>query len=243
MEIVDKYGFVSTEALVKLLRVSAQTVRKDLNKLAERKLVNRNHGGASTTSYLDKAPYADRNLAEISEKCLLAQKVVEEIEAGSSIYLDIGTTCEAVATSLVSTQKAYTVLTNNIKAASIISDSSLIRCYVLGGELRMSDGGIVGDMVLEHLDRFSIDYSILSIGAVDVEANALLDYDYEEIRIKNFVMDNSAHVILPVTQSKFTTRASIKAGSMDKINTFVVTSWPTHLTNQYRSRVSYAAGS
>lgn len=50
IELVKKQGYVSTEELVEQFAVSPQTIRRDLNDLAEQKMILRHHGGAALPS-------------------------------------------------------------------------------------------------------------------------------------------------------------------------------------------------
>ena len=60
IELVKQQGYVSTEELVEHFSVSPQTIRRDLNELAEQNLILRHHGGAALPSSSVNTPWHDR---------------------------------------------------------------------------------------------------------------------------------------------------------------------------------------
>jgi len=118
LELVDNQGFVSIDELVESLRVTPQTIRRDLNQLAERNLISRHHGGAGplessteNTSYTTRVRYGSK------AKQRIAARVVQDIPDGASIFVNIGTTTEAVARELLQ-RKNLSVITNNLHVAA-----------------------------------------------------------------------------------------------------------------------------
>ena len=97
IELVKQQGYVSTEELVEHFSVSPQTIRRDLNELAEQNLILRHHGGAALPSSSVNTPWHDRKATQTEEKERIARKVAEQIPNGSTLFIDIGTTPEAVA--------------------------------------------------------------------------------------------------------------------------------------------------
>ena len=92
IELVKQQGYVSTEELVEHFSVSPQTIRRDLNELAEQNLILRHHGGAALPSSSVNTPWHDRKATQTEEKERIARKVAEQIPNGSTLFIDIGTT-------------------------------------------------------------------------------------------------------------------------------------------------------
>lgn len=101
IELVKKQGYVSTEELVEHFSVSPQTIRRDLNDLAEQNMILRHHGGAALPSSSVNTPWHDRKATQTEEKERIARKVAAQIPNGSTLFIDIGTTPEAVAHALL----------------------------------------------------------------------------------------------------------------------------------------------
>ena len=72
IELVQTQGFVSTDELVERFSVSPQTIRRDLNELADDNKIRRNHGGATITSSAENSSYQTRQIAYQKEKSQIA---------------------------------------------------------------------------------------------------------------------------------------------------------------------------
>ena len=79
IEIVKLKGYASTEELVIELEVSPQTIRRDLNILAEQDLIRRHHGGAAPSSTAENSDYIERKQFFPSQKSAIAREVVKRI--------------------------------------------------------------------------------------------------------------------------------------------------------------------
>ena len=104
VELVKQKGYLSTDELVALFDVSPQTIRRDLNELAEANVIRRHHGGAASPSTAENSDYHDRKHFFSQEKNRIANQVVQLIPNGASLFIDIGTTSEAVAFALLARQ-------------------------------------------------------------------------------------------------------------------------------------------
>ena len=101
IELVTQKGYASTEELVVELDVSPQTIRRDLNILAEQDLIRRHHGGAAPSSTAENSDYIERKQFFPSQKSAIAREVAKRIPNGASLFIDIGTTPEAVASAFI----------------------------------------------------------------------------------------------------------------------------------------------
>ena len=144
IELVKQQGYVSTEELVEHFSVSPQTIRRDLNELAEQNLILRHHGGAALPSSSVNTPWHDRKATQTEEKERIARKVAEQIPNGSTLFIDIGTTPEAVAHALLN-HSNLRIVTNNLNVANTLMVKEDFRIILAGGELRSRDGGIIGE--------------------------------------------------------------------------------------------------
>ncbi|MBT2979947.1 DeoR family transcriptional regulator, partial [Vibrio anguillarum] len=68
IELVQTHGFVSTDDLVERFNVSPQTIRRDLNELADANKLRRNHGGATIASSSENSSYHTRQVTYQQEK-------------------------------------------------------------------------------------------------------------------------------------------------------------------------------
>lgn len=211
IELVSQYGYLSTEDLVNRLEVSPQTIRRDLNILAELDLIRRHHGGAASPSSVENSDYIDRKLFFSSQKNRIAQEVAKYIPNGASLFIDIGTTPEAVANALLNHERLR-IVTNNLNAAHLLRQNESFEITMAGGSLRM-DGGIIGEATVNFISQFRLDFGILGISAIDSDGS-LLDYDYHEVQVKRSIMESSRQTLLATDHSKFTRQAIVRLGEL-----------------------------
>lgn len=214
IELVKQRGYLSTEELVSILGVSPQTIRRDLNELAENNLISRHHGGAASPSTSENSDYVSRKQFFSTEKHLIAQEVAKIIPNGSSLFIDIGTTPEAVANALLNHQNLR-IVTNNLNAAYILMQNQSFDITMAGGSLRQ-DGGIIGEATMAFINQFRLDFGILGISSIDTDGS-LLDYDYHEVQVKRAIIESSRNTILVTDHSKFTRRAMVRLGALTEV--------------------------
>ncbi|MDU8923412.1 DeoR/GlpR family transcriptional regulator [Pasteurellaceae bacterium LIM206] len=225
VELVQQRGYLSTEELVAELKVSPQTIRRDLNELAENDLIRRHHGGAAAPSSAENSDYNERKSFFSKEKMLIGKEAAKLIPNGASLFIDIGTTAEAVAVALLE-HKNLRIVTNNINAAHILMKNDTFKITLAGGSLRQ-DGGIIGEATLNFISQFRLDYGILGISSIDSDGS-LLDYDYHEVQIKRAIVESAREAILVSDHSKFSRRAMVRLGSIRDMEYFVTDSQPPH---------------
>jgi DeoR family glycerol-3-phosphate regulon repressor len=214
-------GRVDVEKLSGTFKVSAQTIRKDLNELCDKQLLQRIHGGAIVGSGIENVSYEARRLLAPASKKAIGQAAAGLIPDNSSLLINIGTTTEQVAHSL-SNHRGLLVITNNINAVEIMKNFLGIELIIAGGQVRRSDGGIVGGAAVDFINQFKADYAVIGVSAID-EDGSLLDYDYREVRVAQAIIKNARRVILVADTMKLES-APIRIGHISQINTIVIDS-------------------
>jgi len=217
-------GSVAVDELAGRFSVSPQTIRKDLNELCDGRILARTHGGAMLSSGVENMAYeARRNLAA-AEKRRIGQLAASLIPDNCSLFINIGTTTEEVARALIHHQ-GLLVITNNIHVAGILMPCPRIDVIVVGGTLRSSDGGIVGESAVDMISQFKVDHAVMGVSAIDGDG-ALLDFDVREVRAAKAIMGNSRHVMLVADAMKFSRSAPVRIAHMSQVSTFVTDRMP-----------------
>ena len=217
LSLIAEQGFVATETLVRRFGVTPQTIRRDLNALSETHKIARFHGGAGQANL--KEPYSDRVRSGQSEKRKIAEATAALIPDGASLFLNIGTTTEAVADALLGHRDLY-VVTNNINVARILSQNDSFTIMLSGGQVRNHDGGLIGAEAVSFVDNFRMDFGVIGISAIDMDGS-LLDFDAREIKIAQAIMRNSGQVVLVADSSKFGRRATNRLGHLRDLDALV----------------------
>lgn len=213
-------GRVNVENLSIHFSVSPQTIRKDLNELCDRQLLQRIHGGAIVGSRIENVSYEARRLLAPEAKRAIGIRAAQLIPNNCSLLINIGTTTEQVAHALKS-HRGLMVISNNVNAVDILKDSSGIELIIAGGLVRRSDGGIIGDAAVDFINQFKADYAVIGVSAID-EDGALLDYDFREVRVAKAIIANARHIILVADQMKLSRTATVRLGHISQINTLVI---------------------
>src|SRR5690348_426427 len=194
LDIARTHGRVTVEDLARRFDVSAQTIRKDLNDLCERRSLTRVHGGAIIASGVENLSYEARRFVAAEEKRAIGRAAAELIPNGSSLFINIGTTTEEVASALTSHEDLL-VITNNLNVAMQLYRHPRIEVIVAGGTVRHSDGGVIGSTATQLIGQFKVDYAIIGASAID-EEGALLDFDYREVQVAQAIIANARSVML-----------------------------------------------
>ena len=217
-------GRVSVEGLAERFEVTPQTIRKDLNDLCDRGLLQRFHGGAVLTSGITNFGYeARRNLATDAKR-RIGVAAASLIPDNSSLLINIGTTTEQVATALRE-KRGLMVITNNVHVINILQGCDQIEIIVAGGVVRHTDGGIVGEAAVEFIRQFKVDYAVIGTSAID-EDGALLDFDYREVKVARAIMECARHSVLVADRMKFERTAPVRIGHISQLDYFVTDAAP-----------------
>jgi len=120
------------EDLARRFEVSAQTIRKDLNDLCDHHVLTRIHGGAIIASGVENLAYEARRFVAAEEKKAIGAAAAALIPNGCSLFINIGTTTEEVASALTSHEDLL-VITNNLNVAMLLYRHPRIEVIVAGG--------------------------------------------------------------------------------------------------------------
>ena len=225
VELARAENRVSVDALASRFGVSVQTIRKDLNQLCDQRLLTRVHGGATLPSGIENLEYEARRRIGAEGKEAIGRATAKLIANDASLFINIGTTTEAVSQALLD-HSGLLIITNNINVANRMRVYPRFEVVIAGGVVRPSDGGIVGEAAADFFSQFKVDYAIIGASALDDEGT-LLDYDYREVKVAQAIIANARHVILVADQSKFTRSAPVRIARIDQITTFVTDHCPS----------------
>jgi DeoR family glycerol-3-phosphate regulon repressor len=218
LDLVRQHGKVSVEDLAQRFGVTLQTIRRDLTDLADAGELERVHGGAVLPSGTMNIGYEDRRGLNAEEKARLARKCAAAIPEDSSIFLNIGTTTEAVARELLR-HRNLMVITNNMNVANILVANPEVEIMLAGGKLRRSDGGLTGAMTSALIQQFKVDVAVIGCSALDHDGD-LLDFDLQEVSVSQTIVSQARRTFLVAAHSKFQRTAPVRIASLGEIDAF-----------------------
>ena len=195
LEQVREHGSASVEALAEHFGVTLQTVRRDVKLLSKAGLLARFHGGVRA-----------------------AWSPPSATGPGCSIFINIGTTTEAIARELLH-HKGLRVITNNLNVAAILSDNADCEVIVAGGIVRSLDRGIVGEATVDFIQQFKVDIGLIGISGIEADdGGTLRDFDYREVKVARAIIEHSRQVWVAADHSKFNRPAMVKLAGLDEID-------------------------
>lgn len=218
LEEVRAQGSMSIEKLAQLLKVTPQTVRRDVGTLAEAGLILRFHGTvAAPSSTIENIGYGQRQILNVDGKRRIARAVAREVPNGCSMIIDIGTTTEEVARALRHHQRLR-VVTNDLNVAAILSESESCEVIVACGIVRSRDRGIVGEATTEFIRQFRVDIGLIGISSIEPDGT-LRDFDYREVRVARAIIEQSRKLWLVADATKFSRRAMVELAHLSQVDT------------------------
>lgn len=219
IQIARREGKVTVEGLVGHFGVTPQTIRRDLTELADDGRLERVHGGAVLPSTTANIGYSERRELYQAAKVDIGRACAKFIPNDCSVFLNIGTTTEAVASELLH-HEGLLVVTNNINIAMLLTQNPNAEVIVTGGHLRRSDGGLVGDLATQTIRQFRFDYAVIGCSALREDGD-ILDFDIQEVGVSKTIIQQSQEVFLVADSSKFERKAPARIASMAEVDRFI----------------------
>ena len=169
LERVREEGAVRVADLVRSLGVSDMTVRRDLEVLHERGLVEKVHGGATAiegSSLFEPGFTVKSSLMQV-EKALIAGTAAGLVTPGTAIAISAGTTTFALARRLTDVP-GLTVLTNSVPVADVLyRDGRSDQTVILSGGVRTPSDALVGPFAVEVIRSLHVDTVFMGSHGID----------------------------------------------------------------------------
>ncbi len=217
IDVARARGSVTVEQLASELSVTLQTVRRDVQRLAEAGMLTRFHGGVRVpSSTIENIAHTQRQSLNALGKANIARAVAQQVPNDCSLILNIGTTTEAVAEALLR-HRGLRVITNNLNVAAILSYKADFEVIVAGGVVRSRDRGIVGEAAVDFIRQFKVDIAVIGISGIESDGS-LRDYDYREVKVTQTIIEQAREVWLASDASKFNRPAMVEAATLSQID-------------------------
>ncbi|HKS48936.1 MAG TPA: DeoR/GlpR family DNA-binding transcription regulator [Amycolatopsis sp.] len=165
LEEARRTGAVLVSDLVAKLGVSDMTIRRDLDVLAGRGLVEKVYGGATAIlgKSTDEPGFEAKSVQQRTQKEAIAELAAKLVRPGTAIGISAGTTTWTLARALGSVP-GLTVVTNSIRVADVLRDSPQPdRSVVLTGGVRTPSDALVGPVAVHSLRRLHLDLVFLGV--------------------------------------------------------------------------------
>ncbi|GIH71726.1 DeoR/GlpR family DNA-binding transcription regulator [Sphaerimonospora thailandensis] len=172
LERVRRTGGARVAELVRDLGVSDMTIRRDLEVLANRGLIEKVHGGATATGAgsTEEPGFAAKSMRQQTEKDAIARHAARLVQPGGAVALSAGTTTWALAHHLVEVPE-LTVITNSVQVADVFHRAGRSdQTVVLVGGVRTPSDALVGPVAVAAIRSLNVDTLMLGIHGMSPRA-------------------------------------------------------------------------
>lgn len=215
MREINLHNRVLSTDLSILLKVSDDTIRRDLKELADAGTILKIHGGAASLSFV--SPFNIQNqVYALEDKKKIAEKTLKLIKKNMVILTEGGTTILELARMIPETLRA-TVYTISPQVAITLSERSNLDIITVGGKLTKNANLHIGASTINQLAEFKADLCLLGANAFSME-EGLSDLDWEIVQVKKALIRSSKKVAVLAISEKLNTVQAIKICGIDKVN-------------------------
>jgi DeoR/GlpR family transcriptional regulator of sugar metabolism len=214
---INIHNKVLSSDLGNQLNVSEDTIRRDLQELAEEGKLIKVHGGALANSF--HFTIETKNVYNISAKQIIAQKAIELIKDGMLIVISGGTTMRELV-KLLPPQLNATFVTANVPIALELLDHPNVEVIFLGNKLLKSAQMAVGAEVVLRLSQIKADLCLLGTNSIDPNYG-ITDLEWEIIEVKKAMIACSKKVVSLAISEKLNTVQHLQVCTLDKIDVLI----------------------
>ncbi|MFD5214045.1 DeoR/GlpR family DNA-binding transcription regulator [Microbacterium sp. NPDC058345] len=205
LDLLAEQGEVSVEQLVDRFGASAATTRRDLDSLAERRLLTRTHGGAVAQSVAYELPIRYKSHHATGAKERIAAAAAALVAPGQVVGLSGGTTTNAIATALAArddlTGAGLTVVTNAVNIAAQLAMRPEFKVVVTGGVIHSRSFELVGPFVEQLLGGVRLDIAFIGVNGMDAASGATT-HDEAEAAVNRMMAERAERAVVVADASK-----------------------------------------
>lgn len=228
LELLTERGRLEIEEVAAELDVSAATIRRDFDHLAEQQLVTRTRGGAVSNSVSYDLPLRYKASRHASEKQRIGEAAAALLPQGSVVGLTGGTTATEVAraistraaTQAANGQPAVTIVTNAVNIANELAVRPQLKLVVTGGVARAQTYELSGPLALTLLDGLSLDFAFLGVDGLDLEMGATT-HNENEAGVNHLMAERAGQVVVVADGSKLGVQAFARICTVQELDVVV----------------------
>jgi DeoR/GlpR family transcriptional regulator of sugar metabolism len=204
------------------LKVSRETIRRDLTLLADRNGLRKTHGGALALEMVEP-PMAMRQITNADGKRAIGRRAAALVPNGASVILSSGTTTQCVAEALM-VRRNLTVISNDLVSCGKLAGRNGNRVVMLGGEVTVN-GGAFGRDTTAMLSHYYADFAFIGAGAIS-NTPWLMDFSREEGELHSAILNTARTTAVVADQIKFNRFAPVRVANLEKVDYLITDAVP-----------------
>jgi DeoR/GlpR family transcriptional regulator of sugar metabolism len=217
---LQRAGVLSYRQLAELLGVSQMTVRRDIVALEEEGRVSGTPGGAKLLSRLIEEPSrAVKQEAGVAEKAAIARVAAGMVSDSMTIYLDAGTTVQAMRPHLQDVRD-LTVVTNDLATVQAFLDHPTADLICIGGRVDKANLSTMGRLTRLALRELSLDLAFISSSSWDLSHGVTTPVE-AKLEAKRAAIAAAESSVLLADSSKYGRFGRYRALRLDELTTVV----------------------
>ncbi|MEV5575788.1 DeoR/GlpR family DNA-binding transcription regulator [Spirillospora sp. NPDC052269] len=226
LELLADAGQLSVEEAATRMAVSAATIRRDFDELAQQQMLTRTRGGAVANSVSYDLPLRYKTARHASEKQRIAAATAGIVPPGAIIGLNGGTTTSEVARVLATRpdpgggRPALTIVTNALNIASELAVRPHVKIVLTGGVPRPQSYELTGPLAAGIFDHVTLDIAVLGVTGITAEHGATCPNE-DEAAVNRLLADRADHVVVVADGSKIGRRDFARICDTTTIDTLV----------------------
>ncbi|MEU4731601.1 MULTISPECIES: DeoR/GlpR family DNA-binding transcription regulator [unclassified Streptomyces] len=226
LDLLVERGELEVEPAAQTLGVSAATIRRDLDQLAEQQLLVRTRGGAVLHGVSYELPLRYRTSRRAAEKRRISEAVAALITPGEVIGLTGGTTTTEVARALAgrpdlgSGSPALTVVTNALNIAGELVIRPQFKIVLTGGVARPQSYELTGPLAEQVLGQLAVDTAVVGVDGFDPADGAATRHE-DEASINRLLCERARRVVIAADSSKLGVRAFARICATSSVDVLV----------------------
>ncbi len=206
LDLLAADGEVTVDDLVERFGASAATTRRDLDSLAEQRLLTRTHGGAVAQAVAYELPIRYKSHLRTEQKARIAQAAAAMVTPGMVVGLSGGTTTTAIAAALAARDDlaagtGITVVTNAVNIAAQLATRPDIKVVVTGGVIHSRSYELVGPFVEQLLRGVRLDIAFIGVNGLDADSGATTQ-DEREAAVNRMMAERARRAVVVTDSSK-----------------------------------------
>lgn len=207
LDALRRDGGVIAKDLATSWQISEDTVRRDLRDLASEGLLQRVHGGALPISAAAGDFEARRSVAP-AEKQQVARLAAALVSDGQTIFIDGGTTGQALCRALPAALRA-TVITHSPTIAVELAAHRNVDLILIGGRIYWHSVVATGAIAAEQIAAITADLFFMGVSGVHPDAG-LTTGDAEEAAIKRSISRRASETYVLASSEKLGTASPFR---------------------------------
>ncbi|MEU5882833.1 DeoR/GlpR family DNA-binding transcription regulator [Spirillospora sp. NPDC047279] len=231
LELLAEAGQLTVEETASRMGVSAATIRRDFDQLAQQQMLTRTRGGAVVQSVSYDLPLRYKSARHAPEKQRIAAATAELVKPGSVIGLNGGTTTSEVARALATradlhadgTAPGVTIVTNALNIGNELAVRPHVKIVLTGGVPRPQSYELTGPLATGIFDHVTLDVAILGVYGIAVDHGATC-HNEGEADINRIMAERAERIVIVADGSKVGRRAFAKICDTARIDVLVTDS-------------------